>query len=926
MSEIKTLGSSAPVDGRPFDSVAARPQPNILLVDDQPARLLTYEAVLSGVGVNCVRALSGAEALEKLLNHEFAVLLLDVHMPGMDGFELARLIREHPRLERTPIIFVTAVHVTEMDQLKGYEVGAIDYISVPIVPEILRSKVALLVELHQRRRELAGLNQDLQEARAQLEKEHAKAIEAREAQLRAVFEHPDQLTIVIEAERDESGAIKDFVYRNANSNALRSLGFAREDVVGRPLSEVLPERAERAIGLCTQVLETREPVRYEARFVDRNFQITLYPAFNDAVISSGVDVTERKQADQALRDSQERLLLAKSAAQLGIFDWEARTGLVQWDERTYELWGVKSNEPVTHETFLAGVHPEDRDGAQQAIDKALDASGDGRFAAIFRVMNCADGLTRWVEASGRAFADNGHGIRLIGTVQDVTGRRLAEESLRKSEERFRELANNINQFAWTCDELGKVTWYNDRWYEYTGATFEDMRGEGWRKIQHPAHVERVATSLRVAVANGKPWEDTFPLRGKDGNYRWFLSRAVPIHDEKGKVVRWFGTNTDVTESRRLQEALEEADRRKDEFLAMLAHELRNPLAPIRSAAEVLERLLAHDESTQSLVAMIQRQGAHLSRMLDDLLDVARITQGHIELRRETLPVRECIESVLETVQSLMRIKNHRLTFAQTSERIYVNADKVRLEQCVANLLTNAAKYTEPGGDILVRSYAQGGEAVIEIIDTGIGIAADFLPRVFELFAQSDRSLDRSEGGLGIGLSVCKRLIEMHGGSVSCFSEGAGHGATFTIRLPLMQEPADWALPCAGAAEALQRVLIVDDNRDAADSLAMCLQIEGHQTKAVYSAESALEQVVAFRPKTVILDIGLPGMDGYEAARRIKAMVRSVRLIALSGYGQEQDKERSAAAGFDLHLIKPTDIDTLSKALAMSARPGDRVTG
>jgi PAS domain S-box-containing protein len=919
MSEIKTLGSSAPVDGRPFDSVAAWPQPNILLVDDQPARLLTYEAVLSGVGVNCVRALSGAEALEKLLNHEFAVLLLDVHMPGMDGFELARLIREHPRLERTPIIFVTAVHVTEMDQLKGYEVGAIDYISVPVVPEILRFKVALLVELHQRRRELAGLNQALHEARAQLEMEHAKAIEAREAQLRAVFEHPDQLTIVIEAERDESGAIKDFVYRNANSNALRSLGFAREDVVGRPLSEVLPERAERAIGLCTQVLETREPVRYEARFVDRNFQITLYPAFNDAVISSGVDVTERKQADQALRDSQERLLLAKSAAQLGIFDWEARTGLVQWDERTYELWGVKSNEPVTHETFLAGVHPEDRDCAQQAIDQALDASGDGRFAAIFRVMNCADGFTRWVEASGRAFADNGHGIRLIGTVQDVTGRRLAEEKLRKSEERFRELANNINQFAWTCDELGKVTWYNDRWYEYTGATFEDMRGEGWRKIQHPAHVERVAASLRVAVTNGKPWEDTFPLRGKDGNYRWFLSRAVPIHDEKRRVVRWFGTNTDVTESRRLQEALEEADRRKDEFLAMLAHELRNPLAPIRSAAEVLERLLAHDESTQSLVAMIQRQGAHLSRMLDDLLDVARITQGHIELRRETLPVRECIESVLETVQPLMRIKNHRLTFAQTPERIYVNADKVRLEQCVANLLTNATKYTEPGGDILVRSYAQGGEAVIEVIDTGIGIAADFLPRVFELFAQSDRSLDRSEGGLGIGLSVCKRLIEMHGGSVSCFSEGAGHGTTFTIRLPLMQEPADWSLPSANAAEALQRVLIVDDNRDAADSLAMCLQIEGHQTKAVYSAESALEEVVAFRPKTVILDIGLPGMDGYEAARRIKAMVRSVRLIALSGYGQEQDKERSAAAGFDLHLIKPTDIDTLSKALAMGGR-------
>jgi PAS domain S-box-containing protein len=1011
------------------------------MVDDQPARLLTYEAMLSGLGVECVRALSGPEALEKLLKQEFAVILLDVHMPEMDGFEVARLVREHPRMERMPIIFVTGVHVTELDQLKGYEVGAIDYIAVPVVPEILRSKVAMLVELHQRRTELKALNAQLQDTRAHIEAKHAKAIADKDAQLRAAFEHPTDMTIVLRAQRDAQGSVHDWIYLNANSSALRFLDRPQEQVIGRTVREVLGERADHAIALTTEVHTTQEPIRYERRYGNKELLVTLFPAGEDTVVSSGVDITdrkhteaalrqseardqallasapvgfaynamdghftyvnrafcdlvgysaeelfaktwqeithpedlaldlelgqrvlagelssytlekrylrkdglfvwarlfgnfvrddkdapihgvaialditERKLADQALRDSQQSVVLAKEAAQLGIYDWDVTTGALRWDDRVYELFGLDPSVTVDYEIFTERQHPDDRAVTKQRLDRALDPSGDGRYHAVYRVVRKADGVLRWLESVGRVIFDAGRAVRLVGTLQDVTDKKHAEQLLREREERFRELANNIDQFAWSCDRLGHATWYNDRWYEYTGTTFEDMQGPGWQSVIHPDHLKRINDSLPKSIAEGTAWEETYPIRGKDGHYRWFLTRAVPIRDTKGTIVRWFGTNTDVTEQRKLQDALQDADRRKDEFLAMLAHELRNPVAPIRNAAEVLARLFAGAPQPSSLIGMIQRQSAHLARLLDDLLDVARITQGRIELRRETLSVVACVEHALETVQPQIQRSHHQLVFEPPTQPLYVQADKVRLEQCITNLLTNAVKYTNPGGEIRVHLFAENDHAVIEVTDTGVGIAAEFLPHVFDLFAQSERALDRADGGLGIGLSVCKQLIEMHGGAVSGASKGIGQGATFTMRLPLQVEPMHANKPDIIAGVAPQRILIVDDNRDAADSLAMCLILEGHDTKAVYAAETALREIVAFNPEVVLLDIGLPHIDGYEVARRIKAMKPDIRVMALTGYAQEDDKQRTAAAGFEAHLTKPVDMHSLTAEL------------
>jgi PAS domain S-box-containing protein len=608
-----------------------------------------------------------------------------------------------------------------------------------------------------------------------------------DAQTRAVFEHPALYTLILAAVRDEVGQVIDWVYRDANANALRMTGQTRETLVGRRLSETVPERAPRIANACARVLATGTLESYDAEFHGRMFSITIYPAGEDSVISSALDITGRKRAEAALRESGER---------------------------------------------------------------------------------------------------------------------------------FRELANSIDQFAWTCDPVGSVTWYNQRWYEYTGTNFEQMQAEGWKAVVHPEHYERVIGHLQRCLTNGKEWEDTFPLRGSHGHYRWFLSRAVPVRNSFDKIVRWIGTNTDVTESRQLQVALEQADRRKDEFLAMLAHELRNPLTPIANAAEALLQIVAPERSQERLlIGMVRRQAGQLARLIDDLLDVARITQGRIELRMQQVVVRNCIDSAVEMVEPLVRARHQHLLLGQPLEPLYVRGDRERLGQCVSNLLVNAVKYTNPGGEIRVRHYSRAEHAVIEIADTGVGISPDLLPHIFELFVQGDRTLDRSQGGLGVGLAICKQLIEMHQGTITAHSEGIGRGATFEIRLPLAEAAVETTNGAQSHLEHSRRILIVDDNQDAADSLALVLRFEGHEATVAYSAQAAIETVQSYGPEFVLLDIGLPNMDGYEVARRIRASGAPARIIALTGYGQIEDRQRSQDAGFTAHLVKPVDLGMLKGLLA-----------
>jgi CheY-like chemotaxis protein len=313
--------------------------------------------------------------------------------------------------------------------------------------------------------------------------------------------------------------------------------------------------------------------------------------------------------------------------------------------------------------------------------------------------------------------------------------------------------------------------------------------------------------------------------------------------------------------------------------------------------------------------MIQRQVVHLSRLLDDLLDVARITRGRIELRREILSVNECVAVASETVEPLLRSGQHRLVISRAPEELLVDVDRVRLTLCVTNLLNNAAKYSAPGTSIRVRTCRRDDSAIIEVSDEGRGIAPEILPKIFELFAQDQKTLDRKSGGLGIGLSVCRRLVEMHGGTVAAHSDGVGRGSTFTLALPLVRSTAGNTVASANAAPASpKRILVVDDNADAAESIAMLLQLSGHETRVVYGGTEALELCRGYTPDVIVLDIGLPGMDGYEVIHRLRETGYAGRAIALSGYGQPEDRQKSAIAGFDAHFVKPVELATLEAAL------------
>ncbi|HTT05172.1 MAG TPA: ATP-binding protein [Steroidobacteraceae bacterium] len=366
----------------------------------------------------------------------------------------------------------------------------------------------------------------------------------------------------------------------------------------------------------------------------------------------------------------------------------------------------------------------------------------------------------------------------------------------------------------------------------------------------------------------------------------------------------------------LAEQLRRADRLKDEFLAMLAHELRNPLAPIRSASELLERTLPPDPQLHAPVAILRRQATQLSRLVDDLLDVSRITQGRIELHRETLDVPSIIDQAIESIEPLIRQRAQQVRISGVRAGHFVSGDRARLVQCLGNLLNNAAKYTDAGGHIDIEVRTAADQVHIRVRDDGVGIPAELLPQVFELFVQGDRSLDRSQGGLGIGLSVVRRLIEMHAGSVTAHSDGVGRGASFELSLPLVPEPLRPDAPADRQRGAAKRILVVDDNVDAADSLALILSYEGHSATTVYNAADALKQAFTdFAPHVILLDIGMPGMDGYEVARRLRSGGSTAQLIALTGYGRGEDVKRAKDEGFDLHMVKPVDIPALLQRLA-----------
>lgn len=497
----------------------------------------------------------------------------------------------------------------------------------------------------------------------------------------------------------------------------------------------------------------------------------------------------------------------------------------------------------------------------------------------------------------------------------------------RSDVEFRRLLETLPAAAYTCDADGLITYFNRRalvaWGRAPSLNDPTDRYCGSFKLFTPEGepIPHERCWMALALRDGKEYIGReIVVEQPDGSLRTVLAHATPFRDQSGKVTGAVNVLVDITERRKAEDALRAADRNKNEFLAMLAHELRNPLAPLRNGLQIM-RLAGNDGAVAAQAReMMERQLGHMVRLIDDLLDLSRISKGKIELRRERIELATVVHDAVESSRPVIEAAGHGLTVTLPSKPLAANADRIRLAQVVSNLLNNSAKYTPSGGRIRLTVERQGTDVVIEVADSGVGIPQDMLERVFDTFTQADRSLERCQGGLGIGLSLVRALVEMHGGTVEARSAGPGRGSEFVVRLsaiaPATAEP---ELPDTGhalTATSRQRILVADDNRDAAISLGMMLQIMGHDIRTVHNGIDAVEAAAAFRPGVALLDIGMPGLNGYDACRRIRRQPggEAMVLIAITGWGSDDDKQRSKEAGFNFHMVKPVDTAALAKLL------------
>lgn len=577
----------------------------------------------------------------------------------------------------------------------------------------------------------------------------------------------------------------------------------------------------------------------------------------------------------------------------------------------------------------------------QIVDESTGAAVESPVARVLEtaqivatagdvVLLSADGARRPVDNSAAPILNaDGQVLGVVLVFRDVTARRAAEGALRKSEERYRALVQATAQIVWTTDPAGNVVADSPSWRAFTGQSYDEWKGWGWVDALHPDDRAHSADAWRRAVDSRTTYHVEYRLRAASGEYRDTEARAVPVLDREGTLVEWVGCNVDVTEQKQAAQALREADRRKDQFLAMLGHELRNPLSGISSAIQMLARIGDGRAEAGEMRQIIARQTGYMSQMIEDLLDVSRVSQGKIKIRPEPLDLANLLRNTADDMRAVFRDARLELHVDLPDDPVTVLADPTRLSQVFVNLLQNAAKFTNPGGCVFVTVAGDlaAHNAVAIVRDTGIGMSPATLQQVFTAFTQADSSLERSRGGLGLGLALVKGLVELHGGTVSAASAGIGHGAAMTVRLPLsdIEPPPAGEFSLAAHDARPLRILIIDDRRDASYPLRKLLEFDGHTVEVAVDGPSGIELALATRPDVVLCDIGLPGgMSGYNVAQALRAddRTRQARLIAVTGYGQEDDRRRAREAGFDNHLTKPVGLPELRSLLA-SALPAEK---
>ncbi len=629
------------------------------------------------------------------------------------------------------------------------------------------------------------------------------------------------------------------------------------------------------------------------------------------------DISERTRIQKALLSSAERLRVATDAAELGLWTWDPVTCDVTWENaRGFDILGMSTaSGPVNADRFAAQfLHPDDITRFEHAVSVTL--AEDRRFKFEGRVMR-QDGELRWVELYGRSMQQAGTAAHLVGTIADITERKRAEVALFESRQSMENIISQAATGVVQSNTDGRITLVNQKFCDMVGYTEQELLGTCILDITAADFGGATRAVVDALAAGGPAMVIEKQYLRRDGSRLWATSSVNGLRTQEGRFQGVVAMVVDDTERKRAEEKLRDADRRKDEFLAMLAHELRNPLAPIGAAAELLKMGKSDALRVRQTSDIISRQVAHMTNLVDDLLDVSRVTRGLVTLEQAPLDMRHIITDAVEQAGPLIRKKRHELTLHLTPDATNVMGDNKRLVQIVSNLLNNAAKYTPMGGVIALRTEVDADMVYLTVSDNGIGIDAELASRVFELFTQAEHTPDRSSGGLGLGLALVKNLVELHGGSVTCDSAGAGQGSTFRVALPRLAESASQRAGGEGAEHGqavhpARRVLLVDDNVDAAMMLGMLLEASGHDVTVVHAAVHALDCVEQQQFDVCLLDIGLPEMDGNALARRLRANPRTqgCLLVAITGYGQDSDCHDSSEAGFDHHFIKPVDSHKL----------------
>lgn len=635
------------------------------------------------------------------------------------------------------------------------------------------------------------------------------------------------------------------------------------------------------------------------------------------------DALARAAAEQALRESEARFQSALKAGRMGSWETDYQAMTRRWTAEGMELFGIQLVDGSGQvggpaDEYAMALHPDDRHLASHF--HAL-ADRQDSFVAEYRIVR-PDGTQLWLSGRGlvvERMAD-GRALRLVSIMADATERKQAEEALRIEHERL-DLALSAGRMgAYDMNIKEGVLWWSAQTYHLFGVDPDRFvpTPESVIALLHPEERDTFARLRAESIAQRKPFLHEFRIVRPDGTEAWLGHRGQAEYDADGRPLRNFGITMDITERRHAEDMLRDADRKKDRFIAMLAHELRNPLAPIRNAVAVLR----HPRSTPKTVAwchdVIERQVVQMARLLDDLLDASRLSRGQLRLRIQPLNLAAAIAQAVEIAQPQIDAAGHAFTLALPPDDLRMEGDLTRLAQVFSNLLINAAKYTPTHGVIALSASREGDQAVVRVTDNGIGLAPEHLGQIFEMFGQVESALNRSQGGQGIGLALAKGLVEMHGGSITASSAGLKQGSEFVVRLPLAPLEAPGAattLPTQAVhadAGVRYRILVADDLKDSADSLAHALQALGHDVQTAYDGDEAIDLANAHRPDIVLLDLGMPRVSGYEVCRQIRATAwgGDVIVIAQTGWGQAQDRDRTRAAGFDHHVVKPIELGAL----------------